>query len=594
MSRLRKTLDLIETEGAAVTVRYCVSYLARALLGARLLTIEDIRYRRWRRKHALSGSTLQSMKTEVDDFPYRPLISIIMPVFDTDPEMLRRAIESVEAQVYPNWELCLADDCSTRADTKAEIEKLSVPGGKIKMKALSQNAGIAGASNVAIGLAEGEFIALLDHDDELAPDALFEAVKLLNECRDADMIYSDEDKLDERGRHVEAYLKPDWAPEQLLSNMYTCHLGIYRKTLIDEIGGFREGFDGAQDYDLVLRLTERTDKIHHIPKVLYHWRMSSGSTASDYSNQGETKTPEMSSLKALKDAMERRRIEGVVEGGLFAGSYRVRPAIKNDPLVTIMIPTRDNLGYLRKCIQSIDENDYRNFELIVVNNRSEQPETLEFLDAIAARENGRVLEYNEQYDFSRINNLAASHANGSYLLLLNSDTESIQSGWLTAMLEAVQIPGVGVVGSKLLYPDDTIQHAGIVLWRCGPAGHLHSRLPRDNHGYFGIVDIMRNCSAVTAACMLVRKNLYDDLGGLDVELPVAYQEVDLCLRALECGYRTVYTPFSLLYHHESVVTGPRVDTHDENIFRGKWEKRMPVDRFHNPNFPPYRLDFRLE
>ncbi|GAB4348456.1 MAG: glycosyltransferase family 2 protein [Candidatus Abyssubacteria bacterium] len=593
LSKLKKTLALSRAEGIIVTTRFCASYLEHKLLGTRLLSIDDICYQRWRRWHVPSAEDLEAMRAEAALFRYRPLISVIMPVFNTEPRVLRLAVESVQRQTYANWELCIADDCSTRADTRATLDMLASKDNKITVIPLSEHRGIAGASNAAIERAGGEFIALLDHDDELAPHALFEVVKLLNEYGDTDMIYSDEDKLDENGRHVEAFFKPDWSPELMLSTMYTCHFGVYRKALVNEIGGFRPGFEGAQDYDLVLRLTERTDRIRHIPKILYHWRRGESSTAADYSVSDTGKMPRESSIKALRDTLERRGIEGAVEPGLFEGSYRVRPRISEAPLVTIIIPTRDNLRYLRQAVRSVYENDYRNFELIVVNNRSEQKETLDFLESLKSQDNVQILDFPKPYTFSEINNLGALHAHGNYLLLLNSDTEAVRNDWLIAMLEAAQLPGVGIVGSKLLYPNDTVQHAGVVLWRCGPAGHLHTCLPHDRHGHFGIVSMIRNCSAVTAACMLIRKSVYDELGGLDLDLPVAYQEVDFCLRAWERGYRTVYTPYSLLYHHESVVTGRRVDTRDEATFRRKWQHRIPSDPFYNPNFPPDRLDCRL-
>jgi glycosyltransferase involved in cell wall biosynthesis len=593
-SKFGKALRLAKLEGIEVAARYAASYLGYRVSGRRLLSIDDICYQRWRRRNAPATADFEAMRAETARFSYRPLISVVMPAFNTEPALLRSAVESAQQQIYPNWELCIADDCSTRADTRAALDALASQDDRIKVKLLSENKGIAGASNAAIALARGEFIALLDHDDELAPHALFEVVRLLNEQPDTDMIYTDEDKLDEHGRHVEAFLKPDWSPELLLSTMYTCHLGVYRRALIDEIGRFRPGFEGAQDYDLVLRLTERTQKIRHIPKILYHWRRGKGSTAANYSINDARKMPRKSSLKALRAALQRRGIEGAVEPGLFEGSYRVRPAIGNAPLVTVIIPTRDNLHYLRQSVRSVFENDHRNFEMIIVNNRSEQEETLDFLESLKSRGNVQILDFPKPYTFSEINNLGASHANGDYLLLLNSDTEAIRNDWLTAMLEVAQLPGVGIVGAKLLYPDNTVQHAGVVLWHCGPAGHLHSRLPQGLHGHFGIVDMIRNCSAVTAACMLIRKSLYDELGGLDLDLPVAYQEVDFCLRAWERGYRTAYTPYSLLYHHESVVTGRRVDTRDEAVFRTKWQDRLPSDPFHNPNFPPDRLDCRLD
>lgn len=593
LSKIEKAFELTKREGPEIAARYCLSYLGYAFFGRRLLSVEDICYQKWRKRNAPSRESLEAMRAEAASFKRQPLISVIMPVYNVDPALLRRATDSVERQLYTKWELCMVDDGSSRPETRAEMRRLAALGPRVKVQTLERNTGIANASNAAIGLAEGEFVALLDHDDELAPEALFEVVKMLNEHPETDMIYTDEDKLDERGRHVEVFLKPDWSPETLLSTMYTCHLGAYRKNLVEQIGGFREGFDGAQDYDLALRLTERTDKIRHVPKVLYHWRRSATSTASDYLSGGAGKKPRDSSLRALREAMVRRRIEATVEPSLFDGSYRVRPLIKGDPLVTVIIPTRDNLSFLRPCIQSVDENTYRNVEIIVVDNRSEEQETKDFLDNLGSRQNVKVIPFDEEFHFAKMNNMAAERAEGSYLLLLNVDTRAIEPDWLASMLEVAQIPGVAIVGSKLLFPDDTIQHAGIVLWQGGTAGHLHSRLPRDSHGYFGIVDMIRNCSAVTAACMLMRKDVFDELGGFDTNLAISYQDVDFCLRAREAGYRTVYTPFSLLYHHESGLRGKPKNEADEAVFRQKWEKRMPLDPFHSPNFPRDRLDCRL-
>jgi GT2 family glycosyltransferase len=534
------------------------------------------------------------MKRETAEFDYRPLISVIVPVYNTNPAKLSQAVRSVEKQIYTHWELCLADDCSTNIETKTELESLARQEGNIKVTFLERNVGIAGASNAALELATGEFVALLDHDDEISPDALFEAVKLLNSRRDIDMIYTDEDKLDERGRHVEAFLKPDWSPELLLSNMYTCHLGIYRKSLVDEIGGFRPGFEGAQDYDLALRLTERTQEIRHIPKVLYHWRRVEGSTSIEYGTSSGGKSAGSSSVKALKETLDRRGIPGSVEAGLFPGSFRVRPEIPPGAFVSVIVPTRDSVDRLRRCVDSIEQKTrYSNFEIIVVDNGSIEKETLDYLSSKTGDGRFRVIRYDDEFNFSAINNLAAQAAQGDYLLFLNNDTEVIEAGWLEAMIEPLQIPGVAVAGAKLLYPDDTVQHAGVVLWHCGTAGHVHSRLPRDDHGYFGAASEIRNCSAVSAACMMVGKETFEELGGFDTALRVSYQDIDFCLRAVQVGLRVVYTPFALLYHHESASTGPRLNEGEERIFRERWHKKVPIDRYYSPNFPIDRLNFRL-
>jgi GT2 family glycosyltransferase len=593
MSKLRKALELFRAEDAAVAFRYCVSYVGFRLRGGRPLSVEDIRYQRWRRRHALTGRHITALRQEESRFAYRPLISIIMPVFNVDAFLLERAVRSIETQIYTNWELCLADDCSTRASTRGALERLTATDTNIRLTYLPDNRGIAAASNAAIECATGEFIALVDHDDELSPDALFHVVKFLNTHPEADMIYSDEDKLDERGRHIEVFLKPGWSPELLLASMYTCHLGIYRKTLAQEIGGFRQGFEGAQDYDFALRLTEQTGNIFHLPGVLYHWRRVGGSTAKEYGTTAGGKAATAASLRALDRALERRKLGGTAENGLFDGSYRIRPAIPQGTSVSIIIPTRDKPLHLRRCVDSIiQKTTFPDYEVLIVDNRSTETRTHEYFSSLTD-ERISVVRYDDDFNFAGINNFAARRARGNFLVFLNNDTEVIADGWLEALLEMMQLPGVAVVGGKLLYPDNTIQHAGIVLWHCGTAGHLLSRLPADNHGYFGMADTIRNCTAVSAACMMVKQTLFREIGGFDELFAISYQDVDFCLRVQEAGYRIVFTPFARLYHNESTSTGPRTDEREERLFKEKWEKKIPADRYYSSLFPADNLDFRL-
>ena len=598
MSRLKKAIDLFQAEGPAVALEYVSSYLGFKLLGTQLSSVEDICYRRWRRRHTPSAERLGEMKREAAGFAYRPLISVIVPVYNTDSAKLRQAVQSVEKQTYKDWELCIADDCSTKVETKAELESLATRGDNIKVKLLNKNVGIAVASNAALELATGEFVALLDHDDELSPDALFETAKLLNEQSDVDMIYTDEDKLDESGRHVEAFLKPDWSPELLLSNMYTCHLGIYRKSLVDEIGGFRPGFDGAQDYDLVLRLTELTERVSHIPKVLYHWRSIPASSAAlfqvkDYAQDA--------ALRAIREALQRRGEEALVEpiAGL-SGRYRVRYRLRGRPKVSIIIPTRDLAALLETCLTSIFEKTlYNRFEVIIVDNDSREAETRDLFRRWREREPSRfrVAPLPIPFNFPALINEGVRAAAGDLVLLLNNDIEVVSGDWLSEMAAQAMRPRVGAVGVKLLYPDDSVQHAGVVLGVGGIAGHSHKYFTNDRPGYYDRLRITVNCAAVTGACLMVMKAKFLEAGGFDEALPVAFNDVDFCIRLLKAGYYNLCLSHVTLYHHESQTRGPE-DTVDKQIrFRGeielmksRWGDFLENDPFYSPHLTRDRED----
>ncbi len=530
-------------------------------------------YDRWIRIHSLSEEKIQHIRRNISDFSYKPVISILMPVYNVDQIWLEKAIDSVRSQLYQNWELCIVDDASPKPHIRKTLEKYAKKDKRIKVTYFAKNQGMSIAYNEALRSAAGEFAGTLDHDDELTEDALYENVRLLNQNPHLDMIYSDEDKLDMQGKRCEPFFKPDYSPDLLLSMNYICHFTIFRRDILNVIGGFRAGYDGSQDYDLILRFTEKTssDRIAHISKILYHWRKIPGSAAAatDAKNYAY-----VSAKKALQDYMERNAIPGEVLDGHFTGSYRIRRKIAAPEKVSIIVPFRDQVHLLQNCIESIlNKTDYPSYEILLVNNQSRESATLAYLDQIQQSENIRVIDYDREFDFSDMNNVAVTKAEGRYILMLNNDTEVISPEWLSAMVEHAQRKEVGAVGAKLLYPDNTIQHGGVVMG-LGIASHAFKHFPVLDNGYFGQASVIRNCCAVTAACLLMRKEVFEELGGLDKDnLKIAYSDVDLCLKAVQKGYLVVYTPYSLLYHHESVSRG---DDNDEMLKEKHPEKYQRV------------------
>ncbi|HEX6509990.1 MAG TPA: glycosyltransferase [Chloroflexota bacterium] len=522
-------------------------------------------------------------------FGYTPLISIVTPVYNSPPAYLRKALDSVRAQYYQRWELCICDDASTDPALRTLLEEYARNDDRVKVHYAERNGGIARASNLALTHATGEFIGFLDHDDELTPDALYEVVAALN-ASEADLIYSDEDKLDQQGRRCDPFFKPAWSPDLLISCMYTSHFSVYRKSILDQIGGLRKGLDGSQDYDLALRFTEHTSRIVHIPRILYHWRQAPGSAATSVGAKTEAAEAAVRSLQA---ALERRGIDGHVTIEHAAGFYRVERAILAPGKVSIIIPTRDNLSLLRRCIKSIESlTTYPNYEIIVVDNGSQALATLEYLAATPHR----VIRYDGPFNYSLLNNLAVKEADGEYVLLLNNDTEVLSPGWLHAMVEQAQRPEVGAVGAKLLYPDGRIQHAGVVLGIGGIAGHSHkfcSGAP--GTGYFNFPNVIRDYSAVTAACMMMRRELYLEMGGLNEEaLPVSFNDVDLCLRLRKRGYLIVYTPDAMLRHYESATRSMEVDQREVSYMASSWWDVLAQDPYYNPNLTLVSEDFALD
>ena len=535
---------------------------------------------------------VKAIQNEIQNFKYQPTISILMPVYNVEQNWLEKCIQSVQNQFYPNWELCMADDCSTDESVRPTLEKYAKSDERIKVVFRSENGHISRATNSALEIATGEFVALLDNDDELAPIAFYEVVKALNENPELDLIYSDEDKIDMQGNRFDPAFKPDWSPDLLLGTNYISHLGVYRRSIMNEIGGFRPGFEGSQDYDLVLRFTEKTtaQRIHHIPKVLYYWRILPTSTAADQSTKGYAFE---AGLKAVQEALVRRGIKGTAHHAAGNGLYDVEYEVLSTDLVSIIIPTRDGYDDMLRCLNSIvAKTSYPNYEIIVADNGS----TDERMEKLYAKFKGqlgerfRVESIDIPFNYSRINNLAAQKAKGKYLLFLNNDTEVITPGWITKMVSFAQFERIGMVGAKLYYPNQTIQHAGVIVGLGGAAGHCHHTYPKGDFGYFGKLEINVNYLAVTAACCMIRKADFEQLGGFEEELTVAFNDVDLCLREYEAGHDNVWLHGVELYHYESQTRGyentpekkARFDQ-ETKFMEDRWGKYIANDPFYNPN-----------
>jgi len=559
-------------------------------------------YNRWMKKNKITDIRIDEIKNEIAGFHYKPKISIIMPVHNVEQIWLQKAIDSVINQLYDNWELCIADDASTKKHIKQTLESYSKRERRIKVIFLNKNHGISGASNEALSLATGEFIGFLDHDDELSIDALYEYVKLLNRFPKADLIYSDEDKIELNEKRVEPFFKPDYSPFLLLCRNYIGHFCMVRKALIDEVGKFRPGYEGSQDYDLILRCIEKTgpERIFHIPKILYHWRKIPGSTAA---LTDAKRYAFDSAKKALLSYLNRNDIEGKVVEGRFSGSYRVKEKIINDYKISIVIPFRDQAQVLRACLESIfNKTTYGNYDIVLVNNSSEQSETYEYLNVVKDNPKIRIIEYNGAFNFSSINNYAVSKIESDYMIFLNNDTEIISKEWIEAMLEFGQRVDVGAVGALLYYPNDTIQHAGIIIGIGGVAGHSHKYFKRKSHGYYGRIQEVHNLSAATAACMLTRRSVFEEVNGFDDNLSHALNDVDYCLKIKEKGYMIVYTPYAELYHHESLSRGFEDSPEKQARFskeveymREKWSEVIDRgDPYYNNNLTLERENFTIK
>lgn len=556
--------------------------------------IDDAQYRRWIRRNEPDASALERQRNH--QFSCQPRISVVMPVYRPPLPYLQEALESIRSQTYPNWEACIADASGTM-EVGDLLANYAASDSRFHVRKLSENLGIAGNTNEAIRLASGEFVAFLDHDDTLAPFALHEIVRALNCSPDADLVYSDEDKLDARGRRTEPHFKPDWSPEYLQSLNYLCHLVVIRRELLTTLGGLRPGFEGAQDYDLVLRASESARRIEHVPKVLYHWRMHTDSTAATIAAKPAAVD---AGRRALEEQCERRCIPATVERRNVPGIYRVRRLLEQRPAVSVIIPNRDQTELLRRCLLSLDRSRYEPSEILIVENGSTDAETKQLYREFASRPNRRVLEWNQPFNFAAVNNFAARQATGELLLFLNNDVEAISDDWLESMVAHLQ-PGVGAVGAKLRYPDGAIQHGGVILGMGGIAGHTHLGFPAEAPGYMRRLQFAHNCSAVTAACMLVPRAVFESVGRFDEGFVLAFNDVDLCLKIRQAGYRIVWTPDADLIHHESKSRGYEDSQakqlrfqQEVELFRCKWTPELAAgDPYYSPHFRLDRCDWVL-
>ncbi len=552
-------------------------------------------YRRWIARHEPKPADLDHQRAH--RFPRAPVISVVVPVFNPPAAFLDAMVKSVLAQTYPHWELCLAD-ASTAPHVRPALEAFARQDQRVKVQFLPDNRGIAGNSNAALELATGEFVALLDHDDTLAPFALYEVAAAVNADPDADFLYSDEDKLDTAGERVEPNFKPHWSPDTLRSRNYICHLTVIRRGLVERVGGFRAGFDGAQDYDLVLRATEQARRVVHLPAVLYHWRMHAASTAS---NKGSKNYAFDNGKRAVAEHLARLGIDASVHDGPILGTYHPIYHLRKQPLVSVVIPNKDHPDVLARCLDSLAKSSYANYEVLVVENGSTRPETHAYYADIRRQPHVRILEWAKPFNYAAVNNFAANQAQGELLLFLNNDIEGINPDWLEELVKIAVQPGVGAVGAKLYYADDTIQHAGIVVGMGGVAGHSHLNFPRAAAGHGQRLLYTQNVAAVTGACLLMPRAAFTAVGGFDEGFVLAFNDVDLCLQVLAKGYRVVWTPGAELYHLESKTRGPE-DTPEKqarfkrefDLFHAKWGTFLKSgDPYYSPHFRLDRPDFAL-
>ncbi|WP_346213362.1 glycosyltransferase family 2 protein [Aeromonas veronii] len=556
-------------------------------------------YQQWLKHYEHDSLNPSKLDAIYQSLNYKPVISVIMATYKTPPALLQACLDSVIAQHYPHWQLCIADDASNDPALATLLSQYAKQDSRIQFTLREKNGHISAASNSALTLAKGEYIALLDHDDLLAPHALLMMAQGINQHPSAGLLYSDEDKIDEQGNRAEPHFKPDWNRDLFYSHNYITHFCVFKSELVNMVGGFREGVEGSQDYDLCLRVIAHLGnrQIIHIPHVLYHWRAIQGSTALSGNEKSYT---HKAGLKALQDFFRPTGIDINVSKHALSNCFRVEwPMPEPKPLVSLIIPTRDGYDLLKQCIDSIYQmTRYPHFEVLIINNQSRCPKTLAYFEALAVSHQAKIIDVDEEFNFSLINNIGVEQANGSIVGLINNDIEILNDDWLDEMVRQASRPDIGCVGAKLYYPDGRIQHAGVVLGIGGVAGHSHKYFGKHHHGYHSRLSLVQNYSAVTAAALLVRKSVYLEVGGLDPELKVAFNDVDFCLKVREAGYRNIWTPFAEMIHHESVSRGfedtPQKQARfaqEINLMQQRWGEELLCDPCYNPNLTLTHEDF---
>ena len=559
---------------------------------------EEVPYGPWYEAYVPDEAALEKQRHH--HFEYSPLISVAVPAYRTPEKFLAQMIDSLLAQTYGNWELCIANGSPEDSAMKKVLEEYTKKDSRIRVSELTENKGIAGNTNAALEMAQGEFVGLLDHDDLLAPNALYEIVRALDEDRNLDAVYTDEDKVTtELDEHFQPHLKPDFNLDLLRSNNYICHFFVVRRSIVQKVGGFCQEFDGAQDHDFIFRCIETAEKVGHIPEILYHWRTHKASTAD---NPASKMYAFDAGKRAIEAHLKRTGTEGIVSHTPDLGFFRVKYPVQGQPLVSVIIPNKDEKETLKACIDSIREKtEYPNYEIIIVENNSTTDEIFQYYKELSQDPRIRLLRWKKEFNYSAINNYGVRHANGEYLLFLNNDVTVITPGWIKELLGVCQRPEVGAAGVKLIYPDNTIQHAGCVIGLGGIAGHMFVDMPANRTGYLHKASILQDMSAVTAACMMMKRTAFEEAGGFTEKLSVAFNDVDLCLKVRKNHKLIVYDPYVQLYHMESKTRGAEDNKEKVRRFQNEIEymrcqwikKKKKGDPYYNKNLSLTKWNYSL-
>ena len=559
-----------------------IKLLRRSVIFDYYISSDPSDYNKWLKEN--------ESEPKIYNFDYRPLISVLIPVYNVKSRYLADCLDSILAQNYDNWEICLVDDKSTNQETLDTITEYAQKDKRIKVKFRTENGHISRATNDALDMANGEFIALVDNDDILTVDALSEVVNVINTHQDIDLIYSDEDKINLKGERTDPHFKPDFSPDTLMSLNYITHLSVLRTSLVREIDGFTVGLEGAQDYDLLLRFTEKTSKIFHIPKVLYHWRIIPGSTSMEIDNKSYVVE---AGIQTLQNALDRRGLKAKIVESKVKTLYRVEYDVSDEPLVSIIMPIRDQWKITSQCLESIyEKSSYKNFEIIIANNGSQEKQTYDLLNEYKKNhDNFKVVDIDIPFNYSKINNEAVKFAQGDYLILLNNDIKVLSSNWIEIMVGYAKLEHVGAVGAKLLYPDLKVQHGGVILGMGGVACHAFIDSVRNDIGHYGRLIVPYDFGAVTAACLAIKKSKFHEVGGLNEELAIAFNDIDFCVKLLDKGYYNLLAPQVELIHYESKsrgydTTGEKYERFkiEHKYMREKWGDKIKYDPFYNINY----------